>query len=77
MLVNLVPRPEIDKKARHKEAAQRYERKHKALQSARERSARTAETGTAAPLNPWLQLAPPELRPVMRVQARRLQMGVA
>lgn len=72
-----VPRPEIDKKARRKEAAQRYQRKHRALKSARERSARAAKAGAIAPPNPWLQLAPAELRPFMTVQSRRLHTEAA
>lgn len=49
---------------RRKQAEARYREKHRASINARGR------TTVAAPANPWLQLAPPEIRGAMSLQGR-------
>lgn len=49
---------------RRKQAEARYREKHRALINARGR------TTVTAPANPWLQLAPPEIRGAMSLQGR-------
>lgn len=65
------PRPTTDMKVRRHEALQRYRNKHRATINARHRQARAAKAGSTVPQNPWMQLAPVELRSVMTLQARR------
>lgn len=49
---------------RRKQAEARYREKHRASINARGR------TAAMAPVNPWLQLAPPEIRGAMSLQGR-------
>jgi hypothetical protein len=55
------PRPQATK-ARHLAQKRAYYHRHKARINAATRARRQ---GAAASVNPWLQLAPPEVRPVM------------
>lgn len=66
-----MPRAEVDVKTRRLQALQRYRKKHRATINARHRRARAAKAGSAAPPNPWMLLAPPEVRSTMTVEARR------
>lgn len=54
----------VNRAKRRKQAEARYREKHRASINARGR------TATMAPVNPWLQLAPPEIRGAMSLQGR-------
>lgn len=55
---------QVNRPARRKQAEARYREKHRATINARSRIA------AMAPVNPWLQLAPPEIRGAMSLQGR-------
>ncbi len=63
------PRPPRNHKKRNKQKADRYLGKNRAVANAKNRLRNAAVAGLAVVTNPWLQLAPPEMRPTMtRVQ---------
>ncbi|WP_054074780.1 ArsR family transcriptional regulator [Comamonas testosteroni] len=55
---------QVNRPARKKQAEARYRKKHRATINAR------GLIASMAPVNPWMQLAPPEIRGVMTIQAR-------
>ena len=62
------PRPRRDHKKRDKQKQNRYVDKNRAAINAKNRLRSAAESGKAVAMNPWLQLAPPNMRPtVMRI----------
>lgn len=58
------PKPPINTAKRRKQTEARYRKKHRALINARNQASSAAKRGTVA-INPWAQLAAPQLRAYM------------
>lgn len=62
------PKPAVNATKRRKQAEARYREKHRAIINARNQAGNAAKRGTAA-INPWAQLAAPQLRAFMSTTA--------
>lgn len=62
-------RQPIDKEARARERFARYRQRHRAAINARLRAKRAAKRKQPTAINPWMQLAPKELRSAMTMAA--------
>lgn len=62
-------RQPIDKEARARERLARYRQRHRAAINARLRAKRAAKRKQPTAINPWMQLAPKELRSAMTMAA--------
>lgn len=71
------PRPPRNHKKRNKLKAQRYLAKNRASVNAKNRLRTAAIAGVPIVVNPWLQLAPPEMRPTMTRVHRQEQAAKA
>lgn len=60
-----IQRKPVDQKKRDKEVAARYREKNRASILARNRISRARRSGKAVAINPWMALAPKELRAAM------------
>jgi len=58
------PKPPINAVKRRKQTEARYRDKHRAIINARNRASHAAKRGVVI-VNPWIQLAPPQLRAFM------------
>lgn len=58
------PKPAVNAAKRRKQTEERYRKKNRAIINARSRASNAAKRGTYA-VNPWMQLAAPQLRAVM------------
>lgn len=62
-------RPEVDRQARARENFARYRQRHKAAINARQRAQRALKRERPTAINPWMGLAPKELRSAMTMAA--------
>lgn len=63
-----MPKPAVNAAKRRKQTEARYRQKHRAIINARNRASTASKRG-AATINPWMQLAPPQLRAFMSTAA--------
>lgn len=59
-----VPKPTVNADKRRKQTEERYRRNHRAIINARNQASAAAKRGTTT-INPWAQLAAPQLRAFM------------
>lgn len=59
-----VPKPTVNAEKRRKQTEARYRRNHRAIINARNQASAAAKRGTTT-INPWAQLAAPQLRAFM------------
>ena len=70
-------KPPRNKSLRQRQKSARWREKNRALHNIRSKAAKNRRAGRAVATNPWMQLAPPEIRPAMSRAHRRAAQVVA